>query len=50
MNSRTPMTRQRLGEIRAERTTNSLGHYTLWGDAVAILAFVVAVRPVAGLG
>lgn len=38
------------GPIGAERTTNSLGHYTLWGDAVTMLACVVAVRPVAAVG
>jgi hypothetical protein len=38
------------GTVRAQRTTKSLGHYTLWGDAVAMLACVVAVRRVAAVG
>ena len=36
------------GSIHVERTTNSLGHYTLWGEAATIMARVVAVRPITG--
>lgn len=38
------------GPIRAERTTNSLGHYTLWGDSAKMLTRVVAVKPVVAVG
>jgi hypothetical protein len=34
------------GPIRYERTTRSSGHFTLWGDAEAIAACIVAVVPV----
>jgi hypothetical protein len=37
------------GVLRVERTTRSRGHHTLWGDPEAILAWVVAVRPVSEL-
>ena len=32
--------------IQIERTTNSAGHYTLWGEPRLILDLVVAVMPV----
>jgi hypothetical protein len=38
------------GSILAERTTNSLGHYTLWGDPTTMLACVIAIRPVEAVG
>jgi hypothetical protein len=32
--------------FQVERTTASAGHHTVWGDAEALLACVVAVQPV----
>ena len=34
------------GAISAERTLRRPGHYTLWGDAAAILERVVSIVPV----
>jgi hypothetical protein len=35
-----------VGAITFERTTNSHGQYTLWGDAEAMLPCVISVVPV----
>jgi hypothetical protein len=32
--------------VRAERTTNSGGHYTLWGQAESLVSYVTSVVPV----
>jgi hypothetical protein len=36
------------GPFEIRRTLPSPGHHTIWGDAGALLASVVAVRPVTG--